>query len=49
VPNEDKMIDSKLFYDQAKTKKTVELQYNIMESGEISNSYYIYSQEQYFE
>lgn len=43
------MIDSKLFYDQAKTKKQVDIQYNVMESGEISNSYYIYSQEQYFE
>lgn len=49
VPTEDKLIDSKVLYDQAKSKKFKELQSNIMESGELGNSYYIYSQEQYIE
>lgn len=34
-------------YDQAKSKKIVFLDNNPMEKGEVSNVYYIYTQEQY--
>ena len=48
-PTEDKLFDSKVFYDQAKPKNMLPLEYNIFKNGEVSNFFYIYTAEQYLE
>jgi hypothetical protein len=43
------LLDTKILYDQARRKKSVDLQNSSFEEGELSNPYYIYTQEQLLE
>ena len=47
APNEDRLIDSKIFYDQAKQKNYVPLEDGAVAGGEVRNLAYIYTVEQY--
>jgi hypothetical protein len=49
LPNEDKTIDSKVLYDQAKTKRSVSLQEEIFKEGELRKISYVYTREQFLE
>ena len=49
LPTEDKTIDSKVLYDQAKHKNPVMLEYNSVSDGEIANPVYVYTREQFME
>lgn len=49
TPTEDKLIDNKILYDQAKPKRLTPLEDNIVLQGEIRNPAYVYTLEQFLE
>lgn len=49
TPTEDKLVDNKILYDQAKPKRLIPLQDNIVLQGEIKNPAYVYTLEQFLE
>jgi hypothetical protein len=49
TPTEDKLVDNKILYDQAKPKRLVPLEDNTVVQGELKNPSYVYTLEQFLE